>query len=205
MIKNMSLQALQFAINQALQLDPQMSEKLQPFDHKVIEMVISPLAVRFYLRFLEGNIYLNKDTLTPADTIIHTSPIGLIRLSFLPSSKMRSLFNDNIRISGDLELGQALKKVFDEIDIDWEGHLAHFTGDVAAYHLGNIFRKGISAQEKCVEYLKQSTHDYLIHEIHMTPSKQELEVFYEDVDELRLRAERLLAHAFYLQAKNDQS
>jgi glucose-1-phosphate thymidylyltransferase len=36
-IKNISLQALQFAINQAIQLDKEMMVKLCPFDHKVIE------------------------------------------------------------------------------------------------------------------------------------------------------------------------
>ena len=203
MIKSISLQALQFAINQAIQLDKEMREKLYPFDHKVIEMVISPLGVCFYLRLFQGVIYLNKESSKTPDTIIHTSPLGLIRLSFLPSSKMRSLFNDNIRITGDLELGQALKKIFDSMDIDWEGHLAHFTGDVAAYHIGKVMRKGLRFQEKCVENLRQSTQAYLIHEVHMTPSKQELNEFCEDVDELRLRAERLLAHAYYLQAKND--
>lgn len=203
MIKSISLQALQFAINQAIQLDKEMREKLYPFDHKVIEMVISSLGVCFYLRFFQGVIYLNKESSKTPDTIIHTSPLGLIRLSFLPSSKMRSLFNDNIRITGDLELGQALKKIFDSMDIDWEGHLAHFTGDVAAYHIGKVMRKGLRFQEKCVENLRQSTQAYLIHEVHMTPSKQELNEFCEDVDELRLRAERLLAHAHYLQAKND--
>lgn len=203
MIKSISLQALQYAINQAIALDKDMPEKLYPFDHKVIEMVILPLGVRFYLRFFQGVIYLNKETTKAPDTIIHTSPLGLIRLSFLPSSKMRSLFNDNIRITGDLELGQSLKKIFDNMDIDWEGHLAHFTGDVAAFHIGKVFRKGVQFQAKCVEHLKQSTEAYLIHEAHITPSKQELDEFCEDVDELRLRAERLLAHAHYLQAKHD--
>jgi ubiquinone biosynthesis protein UbiJ len=205
MIKSISLQALQFAINQAIQLDKEMREKLYPFDHKVIEMVISPLGVCFYLRFFQGVIYLNKEPSKTPDTIIHTSPLGLIRLSFLPSSQMRSLFNDNIRITGDLELGQSLKKIFDGMDIDWEGHLAHFTGDDSAYHIGKVLRKGLRFQEKCVENLRQSTQAYLIHEVHMTPSKQELNEFCEDVDELRLRAERLLAHAHYLQAKHDQS
>jgi len=203
MIKTMSLQALQLAINQAILLDPDMPAKLYPFDHKVIEMVILPLGIRFYLRFFQGVVYLAKDSPKNPDTIIHSSPLGLIRLSFLPSSKMRSLFNDQIRISGDLELGQSLKKVFDEMDIDWEGHLAYFTGDVAAYHLGKVFRKGRRFQERCLSSFKKSTQEYMIHEARLTPSQQELDGFCEDVDDLRLRAERLLAHVHYLQAKND--
>ncbi|MCK1850929.1 YihY/virulence factor BrkB family protein, partial [Legionella pneumophila] len=30
-----------------------------------------------------------------------------------------------------------------EIDIDWEGHLAHFTGDVVAHQIGSFVRKGL--------------------------------------------------------------
>ena len=75
--------------------------------------------------------------------IIHSNPHRLNSFKFLPASKARSLFNDKIRISGDIELGQ-LKKLFDEMDIDWEGHLAHFTGDVVAHQIGSLVRKGIA-------------------------------------------------------------
>ena len=140
MLKKYSLIALQKAINHGLSLDENMPAKLQSLHDKVLEMVIAPLDTHFFIQFKNGELLLLDEYQGEADTVIHSNPLGLIRLSLLPASKARSLFNDKIRMSGDIELGQQVKKIFDEIDIDWEGHLAQFTGDVVAHQIGSIFR-----------------------------------------------------------------
>lgn len=205
MLKKLSLQALQFAMNQAIGLDETMPHKLKIFDDKLIEIIVAPLQVHFYMGFQKGQIKLSNEIERAPDTIIHSSPIGFIRLSFLPASKMRSLFNDDIKISGDIELGQRLKKIMDSMAIDWEGHLAHFTGDVAAHHIGKVFRKGRAVQKKYTQNFQDQTKDYLLYELQWTPSKAELERFYENVDDLRLRAERLEAHVKYLSVKHEKN
>lgn len=205
MLKKISLQALQFTLNQGIALDPSLKQKFLEFEDRIIEIVVLPLHVHFYMTFKSGKIELLKEINRTPDTIIHSSPIGLIRLSFLPASKTRSLFNDTIKISGDIELGQRLKKVIDSMNIDWEGHLAHFTGDVAAYHIGKIVRKGHEIQKKCVTTIQNQTKDYLLHELQWIVSSSELNQFYQDVDDTRLRTERLQAHFEYLSAKNEKN
>lgn len=120
--------------------------------------------------------------------------MGLIRLSLLPASKARSLFNDKIRMKGDIELGQQVKKLFDEMDIDWEGHLAHFTGDVVAHQIGTFVRKGRAFKKKLDESMRQNISEYLSEELRVIPTKYELEDFFAEVDELSLSVERLQAH-----------
>ena len=129
-----------------------------------------------------------------ADTIIHSNPIGLIRLSLLPASKARSLFNDKIRMSGDIELGQQVKKLFDDMDIDWEGHLAHFTGDVVAHQIGSFVRKGMEFKKQFSHSMRHNMTEYLQEELRVFPSRNELDDFFNDVDELSLNVERLQAH-----------
>lgn len=204
MLKKISLQALQFAINQAINLDPLMPEKLLSIDHKIIEMIISPLNVHFYICILDGKIILKTDCQTKPDTIIHSNPMGLIRLSLLPSSKMRSLFNDQIQISGDLQVGQKIKQIFDSMQVDWEGHLAHFTGDVVAHQIGRVFRKGRQIKKDYMDSLKKSSQEYLKHEVNAVVSKEEMDRFYSDVDDLRLRTERLSAHVHSLMTKHEK-
>ena len=205
MLKKISLQALQFAINQALALDPSISKKLLELDNKVIEMVVSPLNVHFYICILNGQFDLKSRCHQKPDTVIYSNPMGLIRLSILPSSKMRSLFNDQIRISGDVLLGQQLKQIFDSMHVDWEGHLAFFTGDVVAHHIGKVFRKGRDIGKQYGETFKTSSQHYLTHEMDVVPSKQEVEQFNHDVDELRLRTERLAAHIQSLMTNDEKS
>ncbi|APF04598.1 TPA: SCP2 sterol-binding domain-containing protein [Legionella pneumophila] len=194
MLKEYSLKALQTAINTAMKLDELMPQKLQKLDGKTLEMVITPLNVNFYIRFKEGEMQLLHRIDGRPDTIIHSNPMGLIRLSLLPASKARSLFNDKIRISGDIELGQHVKKLFDEIDIDWEGHLAHFTGDVVAHQIGSFVRKGLEFKNQFNTSMQQNITEFLQEELRIFPSRNELEDFFAEVDELVLSVDRLQAH-----------
>jgi ubiquinone biosynthesis accessory factor UbiJ len=203
MLKKYSLKALQKAINKAMLLDEQMPTKLQALDHKTLEMIIAPLNVNFFIHFQDGEIQLLDRYDARADTIIHSNPIGLIRLSLLPASQARSLFNDKIRMSGDIELGQKVKKLFDEMDIDWEGHLAHFTGDVVAHQIGSFIRKGIGLKRHFDDSMRQNFSEYLQEELRVVPGKNELEDFFAEVDELSLSVERLQAHVNHLLSRHE--
>ncbi|MFT4059812.1 MAG: SCP2 sterol-binding domain-containing protein [Legionella sp.] len=203
MLKKYSLKALQKAINKALLLDERMPEKLHALDNKTLEMIIAPLNVNFFIHFKNGEIQLLDRFDGHADTVVHSSPIGFIRLSLLPASKARSLFNDKIRMTGDAELGQQVKKLFDEMDIDWEGHLAHFTGDVVAHQIGNLVRKGRDFKKHFSDSMRQNMSEYLQEELRVTPSKNELEDFFAEVDELSLSVERLQAHVNYLISRHE--
>lgn len=203
MLKKYSLKALQKAINQAMNLDEMMHTKLLALDGKVLEMVISPLNVHFFIQFLNGDMLLLDQYDGHADTVIHSNPIGLIRLSLLPPSKARSLFNDKIRMSGDIEFGQQVKKLFDEMDIDWEGHLAHFTGDVVAHQIGSFIRKGMEFKNQFSTSMRQNVTEFLQEELRVLPSRNELEDFFNDVDDLSLSVERLQAHVNQLLNQNE--
>ena len=157
MIKQYSLTVLQKAVNHALSLDESMPAKIQALHGKVLEIIISPLNVGFFMRFMQNELLLLADYDALPDAIIRSSPLGLIRLSLLPASKVRSLFNDKIRISGDVELGQQVKKQFSE-----------------------------SMRRDVTEYLQE--------ELRAFPPREEVNDFFNDIDELSLRVERLAAH-----------
>ena len=194
MIKQYSLTVLQKAVNHALSLDESMPAKIQALHGKVLEIIISPLNVGFFMRFMQNELLLLADYDALPDAIIRSSPLGLIRLSLLPASKVRSLFNDKIRISGDVELGQQVKQLFDEIDIDWEGHLAQFTGDVVAYQVGSLVRQGLAFKKQFSESMRRDVTEYLQEELRAFPPREEVNDFFNDIDELSLRVERLAAH-----------
>lgn len=200
MIKKYSLKILQQAINHALSLDPTNAEKITRLQGKVLEIIISPLEVNFFIGFNQGYLELLAHYEGQADTIIQSNPLGLIRLSLLPASKARSLFNDKIKLSGDIELGQQIKRLFDEIDIDWEGHLAHFTGDVVAHQVGIFFREGLAFKRHFSESMQQNFTEYLQDELWILPSREEVEPFLKEVDDLSMDVERLQAQYNYFLA-----
>ena len=200
MIKNYTLKALQLAINHGLSLDESMPAKIAALHGKVLQIIITPLDVGFFITFAQNELKLLAEYAETPDTTIHSSPLGLIRLSLLPASKVRSLFNDEIKLSGDVELGQQVKKIFDEVDIDWEGHLAQFTGDVVAYQIGSFFRQGLSFKQQVDQSLRQNLTEYLQEELSVIPPREEIEDFFHDIDALSLDVERLAAHINQLAA-----
>ncbi|MFC3908256.1 SCP2 domain-containing protein [Legionella dresdenensis] len=203
MIKKYTLKALQKAVNHALALDVSMPDRLAALEGKVIEIIVAPLSVNFYIAFRDKTLVLLDNYDQRPDTIIHSSPLGLIRLSFLPASKARSLFNDKIRMSGDIELGQQIKKIFDELDIDWEGHLANFTGDVIANQVGSLFRQGLAFTRHVDNSLRHNMTDYLQEELRVFPPREEINDFFNDIDQLALDTERLQANVNLLMACNE--
>lgn len=203
MIKKYALMALQKAINHALSLDESMPAKLSTLDNRVLKICIKPLNLCFYFLFTKGAIVLEDTYEGPVDTTIQSSPIGFIRLSLLPASKVRSLFNDSIEISGDVELGQRVKQLFDSIDIDWEGHLAQFTGDTIAYQLGSVVRKGLAFKQQFSASMQQNITEYLQEEIRAFPPREEVEDFFNDIDDLSLHVERIEAHIHQLEVSHE--
>ncbi len=194
MIKKYSLLALEKAIQQALSLDETMPAKIKALHGHVLEIIIRPLNVFFFIQFEETTIKLLSYYDGKPDTVIHSTPLGLIRLSVLPASKLRSLFNDKIKISGNIELGQQVKALFDDLDIDWEGHLAFFTGDVVAHQIGSLVRGGQSFTKRLRSSFHRQMSEYLSEELRLYPSEEELNDFMNDVDDLSLQADRLQAY-----------
>ena len=205
MIKKYALVALQKTLNHTLSLDTSSSQKLASFAGRTLEIIIKPLNINFFITFNAAEIILLEHLDTPADTIIESSPIGLIKLSLLPSSKVRSLFNDDIKISGDVELGQRVKQFFDEVDIDWEGHLAQFTGDAVAYSIGSFVRKGLEFKQGLSHSMRQNMSEYLHEELRLFPPKEEVEDFFNDIHELSLHVERLSAQIKQLRARDENN
>ena len=203
MIKHYSLNALEKALNRALSLDESRQDKIKELDGKVLKIIITPLNVSFFIVFRDDEMQLLADYDQQANTVIESSPLGLIRLSFLPASKVRSLFNDQIKMTGDTEFGQEIKKLFDEVDIDWEGHLAQFTGDVVAYQVGSFVRNGLAFTRQTQRSLRQNLTEYLQEELRFFPSREEVNDFFNDVDSVSLDVERLSARINLLLVRHE--
>lgn len=193
MIKTYALHALQIALNKCLALDETMPAKLADLDGSVLEIMIEPLGPNFFICFSRQGLQLESDYQGRVDTTIRSNPIGLIRLSLLPAAQMRSLFKDKLRLSGDVELGQKVKKLFDELDIDWEGHLASFTGDGLAHYLGNTFRQALNLKKQLSQSFSTNLKEYLQEEYRLFPSREESNDFFNDIDNLVLDVERMQA------------
>ena len=192
LIKPLFISALESAINQFLSLDEKASEFLTPLAGKVIAIIIEPFNETLYLCPTETNIQCLDNFVGETDTTISGSfvALGLMGLSKNP---MRSLYKGEVKISGDMEVGHKFQTLFDKLDLNLEKKLALYTGETFANSLGNLFRTSKNWTQESLETLQLNVTEFLQEETRDLPAKPEVDVFYRQVDDLRMDYDRLAA------------
>lgn len=186
------MQIASSVVNALLQLDPDFSARLAPFDGRVIALQVQGTGLTLCLKIDSGRIELKRSGAGEADTTIKGSPAALFRMG-LQDDAADLMFSGDVEISGDTRLGRQFRKLLKEIEPDFEEPLSRVFGDAFAHRavsgLADISRWGRRAYENFVadasEYLQEESRDVV--------SEAELQGYIEQVDELRDGVERLAA------------
>jgi ubiquinone biosynthesis protein UbiJ len=184
--------ALEAALNRYLQLDPDSRSKLAAMQGKCLAIELTGLEFTLYLLIDSQGILIFNDYPETPDATLSGSPLDLLGLA-LQQQPGPAMFAGGVKISGDTELGQFFKRLFDSLDIDWEEHLSQYTGDIVAHKLGNLFRSGVQWGQQASDILRQDIAEYLLQEDRLVPEKAELEGFFSEIDNLREDTDRLEA------------
>ena len=198
---------LEAAINRALRLDPDWRDKLAPLTGRRIGLQLDGLGQRFVLYPHEAGIRVmgapDDDLAAHADAVLRGTPLALAGMA-LQEGNERALFSGEVRIEGDVELGQQFRRLLDELDVDWEEALSRVTGDVVAHHLGRALRGLGEWGGQALDTLAQSATEYLQVESGINPRREEVTAFVAEVDTLRNDVERLAARVRRLQEQRSR-
>ncbi len=192
-MKSRFLFSLQKAINHFLSLDPQSKENWERFENKSILIELKGLPFMFQLLFLKDKtVALKTEDFIFSDTVIKGGPFSLLHLTFAKDNR-RSLLADSVEMEGDLELGQAVIDMFDELHIDWEEWLSSFIGDIPSSYIGRFVTQSKRIAKEIQTSLSEQIDEYIHEEICLFPFALELADFFNDVDILRMDVDRLEA------------
>ena len=183
---------LESSLNTYLQLDPDSQRILEKMTGKCLAIELKGLDITLYLLTDAKGIQIFSDYQDTPDATLSGTPMELLGLA-LEQQPGPAMFAEGVKISGDTELGQLFKRLFDSLDIDWEEHFSQYTGDIVAHKLGSLLRSGVDWGQQAGGILRQDIAEYLLQEDHLVPEKAELEGFYTDIDTLRDNTERLQA------------
>ena len=103
------------------------------------------------------------------------------------SSKPKQTFT----LQGDNQLANLLKAYLKNLDIDWQAFLSDLLSPEIAYILLDQIKQNTRWAKKSKKAFIQSSHDYLVHTSELTPSKESLQNFYQQVDSLCQDLDRL--------------
>ena len=189
-IKPLIITTLEAAINHYIALDDNFTSILAPLNGKVVAITITPFNETIYLCPTADSIQCLDYLPTPADTQLTGSLIAL-GLMGLSSKPMNAFFSGEVTIEGDINTGRKFQELFDKLDINLEGKLARFTGETVAHNLAEFFRAGKNWSRESLETFKLNASEFLQEETQDLPAKPEAELFYAEVDELRMDFDRL--------------
>lgn len=192
---------LEQSVNAALRLDPEGSAALGRFAGKVIAVELQGSPLTLYCLPSAGAMVLLTQYAGSPDTTLSGRPLALLKLA--TGDSRRVLFEGEVKIAGDVELGQQFKQVLDRLHVDWEEALAQLTGDLVAHKAGHLLREIASWWSTTGERVAANGAEYLQQEMWVLPTRPEVEQFYQGVETLRDDLARFAAKLAQLETKLD--
>ncbi len=185
------LAAMEAALNQLFAMDPESFARLADFKGRVIAFHITDMDQWLYFFPDAQGMQIISHYEGEPDTVISGSLLAFAKMAMAEDhEKTRSVFKGDIKITGDMALGQHFQALFQQLNIDWEEHLSHITGDVIAHSLGNAARSVLGFGKKLFNSMGMDVSEYLQYETRDIASGPEIQHFNQQVDTIRNDVER---------------
>lgn len=190
MLSTAALAGLEKLINTALRYDPGTRIALGKLAERVLAVQVTSPAITLYLIPDSQGVRLAGLWEGEVHTQLRGSLPALIELA---RSDTTSFANSGVEVTGDTGLLLALQRLLKNLDIDWEEALSGVFGDILGHQGANMIRSGVNYARDRASEAQRLLSEFLTEELQTLPAKNELQHFYADVDELRLRADRFEA------------
>lgn len=183
---------LETAINGALKLDPATCKQLASLNGHIFELHCTLPELEFFMIPGDGEVRLCGVLDGKADTTLTGSADELLKLA-LSTDPASTLINGKLELHGDSNALIELQKIIAGLELDWEAPLSRLFGDVAAHEIGRGLRKGFQFAKQGLQKLQRQGKEFLVEESDLFPPRWQVDNFYRDIEQLKLRAERLEA------------
>ena len=182
--------ALEFAINRAVALDAATREKLAELDGRRIGVELKPLGVALAITVDHDRLRVGPHWERERDLNLRASPASLIAFamrnggdSVLPPGK--------VDISGDAELARQFEKIVRDFRPDFEEAFAQTFGDVLGVPIARVVGSAFAWTRDSAKSLALDAVEFVRDESGDAVAAAEAGRFFDDVDDLRERADRL--------------
>lgn len=179
-------------INQLLQRDPVTLQSLERLSGKVIAIECSLPELNLYLIPNADGIQIQSVFNDTPDATLTGSAADFIQL-LSSRDKTKAMFGKTVQISGDSMLASRFQEILADARIDWEEMLGDLIGDLPAHQLARYATWKAQSYSNSAESLLHNFDEYLKEELRAVPTRPEVERFYQEVEALQERVERMVA------------
>lgn len=200
--------AIETAINQVINLDPDTPQRLRPLVGNRLYLFIEPIPQGLCLVFSDKIDVLAIDT--AADELIAQLPEKSCciqtDINTLPSltntnELTRLIQQKKLHLEGELAVAQKVSALFQSLDIDFEEQLARYTNDVIAHETGSLVRKIGTSLAKQIKHSQAAMGNTLVEEKRLVAHRLAIVHFSDEVAILRDDVARADARLERLEAK----
>ncbi len=194
----MLLKLINNAVQKYLDSDPEIAAKLDQYEGQCLLVHLADIDKEFVVTPGPSSIVVSEhevdedETTQTFTTTIQSSIISLVRMG-LGTDYQTMLNNGSLKIEGDVEFANQLRRIFKEVDIDWEEVASKYVGDSVAYQLGVFAKRFGSYRKRSVDNFRMDVSEYLQEESRILPTKVEINRFMSDVDDFDAHVQRLEA------------
>lgn len=189
---------IETGLNQTLSLDPGTRKQMELLSGKCIRIHCQSPRLLLNILVCEQHLSLSANEALQADVSIKGNASALMKL--LVTKNTAKLRQDGIVISGDVGLLGKFQAILQNLDIDWEYQLSKLIGDIPTQFAHDSIHSAGRFAKKTRHNLEEDIDNYLHEEARLFPFETELKEFYQSVDALRLRVDRLKARTGKLQS-----
>lgn len=160
---------------------------LGDIDGKKIKINITDIEKEVFIS-IEGKKVILIESLNTFDVEISSS---IINFAFFILSRGSDTYSSKIKISGDVDTANKFNEILSKSS-ELRELVSNYIGGENFAKIESIFSNLSSKFSEFMGNKQKDIRDYLIHDLEILPSKNEVEKFLDDVDEVRSRTEILM-------------
>ena len=160
---------------------------LGDIDGKKIKINITDIEKEVFIS-IEGKKIILIESLNTFDVEISSS---IINFAFFILSRGSDTYSSKIKISGDVDTANKFNEILSKSS-ELRELVSNYIGGENFAKIESIFSNLSSKFSEFMGNKQKDMRDYLIHDLEILPSKNEVEKFLDDVDEVRSRTEILM-------------
>lgn len=181
-------QALEFALNRAVALDPDLPAQLQSLEGRSIELELAAPRLAARIDVVGARLRVGPALPQQEPDLSLKATLGAVLSRVLPGAATTA--PGRMKIAGDIELAQALQRISQHYSPDLEAALSARLGDVMGVQVAKALKAALEGIRRSSREFAEAGADYLRDEAGVLVGRSELDAFCEDVDTLRDGVER---------------
>ena len=182
-------------INYVIQNDPHIEKKISPLIGKSIRVEAKSPELFFSITINKKSINITSSDLEQKDLAPDLLVSGELRdlISMLLSTG--NLIGGNISVKGDIQFAQDLNEALRSLNLNWSDILGPILGQAATSEIEKFFNVSRAWSLEFRDSLKRDIEGYLKEEKKVIPTNDDAQEFYDDIDRLKFKIDRIKARA----------